>query len=260
MTRMTMSAALAAAIFTAAGAANAFTIDSSTYGVCLSPQTTSCSIGQATLTAKPLDAVFVEQDFEGLKGLGVEDDGIVKSNPDKEIQGQKDEMIVMDFTAFSGGGLILDEIVLGQYYNPDEFRNDPTEIAIIDVTFVNGMGTETLKLTNFGNEADGDGSTAGFTVESNSEARNSINDVVDLIVADIQRISTETGEFVLSNLFGGKRVATLTFSAGNNPTQNDGSDYSVVSVSAIPVPAPFALLLAGLGGLGFLSWRRRAAA
>ena len=81
--------------------------------------------------------------------------------------------------------------------------------------------------------------------------------------------SGQGGAITLSNPFGNQLIDTIKFSAASGLATNscgaygfsactNQSDYNVVNVvTAVPEPQTYALLLAGLGAVGFVAGRRR---
>jgi hypothetical protein len=78
--------------------------------------------------------------------------------------------------------------------------------------------------------------------------------------------SGQGGAISLSNPFGNMAVNSMTFAAsegfnlggcGSSPVCTNQSDYNVVSVTAVPEPQTYALMLAGLGAMAFVARRRR---
>jgi hypothetical protein len=76
------------------------------------------------------------------------------------------------------------------------------------------------------------------------------------------------GDIMVTNPFGNLVVQSIKFEAAEGVSGNlcgangaslctNQSDYSVVSVSAVPEPQTYALLLAGLGAVFFVTRRRR---
>lgn len=228
----------AAAISALPAAVGAATVDSTNWGSC--EGNTSCTVGGISIAASAVGASaapMAEQDFAGLLGLGV---AAPNDNKD-EIEALFSEAIFMDFSSFDGGGIGLHTIQLGHFYNSDDFASDPAETAIIAVKFADDT------LTN----------VTVQTISTNPDSF-TFSDTAGLGL-NVTKESDSQGLYTLSNLFGGKDVATLTFSAAliGDPRAPDNSDYTIASLSTVPLPAAGWMLLAGLGGMAAMKRRRQ---
>jgi hypothetical protein len=71
------------------------------------------------------------------------------------------------------------------------------------------------------------------------------------------------GVWGINNPFGNIRVTSLTFTALSGVCGTTGgacsnqSDYTLISVSAVPEPETYAMMLLGLLGIGFISRRNK---
>lgn len=76
-------------------------------------------------------------------------------------------------------------------------------------------------------------------------------------LGSFSNVSADGGVWSINNAFGNQRVIGLSFDIphGANPQ----SDFTLVSVSAVPEPETYALLLAGLGLIGCVARRRKSA-
>jgi hypothetical protein len=79
--------------------------------------------------------------------------------------------------------------------------------------------------------------------------------------------SGQAGAITLVNPFGSTVVDTITFAAaqgysgglcGTTGVCTNQSDYNVISITPVPEPETYALMLAGLGAIGVIARRRRA--
>lgn len=245
MRGMFLRAAAVAALAASGGAAQAASINPTTYAPCLG--LAACTIGDAMLSVTPGDA-FTEQNFRGLKGLGVDTAGQNDTGANSpEIQGgtvddqgnptSPAEAVTIMFTV----GQFIDELRIGQLYNSESFPtgNDPDEIARIEAMGANG--TAVLEIQSL------DETATGFTANDPS------------LYDSLARTNRNQGLFTLTGLFKDLGPITkLTFSAPSIDNV-DTVDYSIagLTTTAVPLPAPLFLLLGGLGALGYVGRRRR---
>ena len=229
--RTTFSLALAFSFSAFAG--QAATIDTTT---CSPLNVVSCTVGGATVTASgPANSVLRLVDFRGNSAIGV---GRINQDADrrKEIEGGTTEALTVTFDTLS----IIESVTLAAFYNPIEFSNDPQEIALI-TGFFGDNTSKTLSIRNNSN------TPGDFTVNDAS------------LFTAITRLDVGKGLVEVTDLFMGRGVSRLVFTAGDTPKGNDNSDYAVASVIATPVPLPAAgwMLIAGVGALAAAGRRRR---
>lgn len=116
-----------------------------------------------------------------------------------------------------------------------------------------GGGTFTLDSVNFRHQGNGTDNT--FTITDGGDATSSL--------AFGQPDYVKKEDYTVSAASLGAVTSIIFTSVGSGATRFDGINVTITpvaddgDVSAVPVPAAGLLLLSGLGGLGFLSRRRK---
>jgi hypothetical protein len=153
-----------------------------------------------------------------------------------------DETVTMSWV----GGLKITSFSVGVLYNGPEF-NDWAEIA--QVKAWNGatlVGTGLLQVDATGTTSAGFTGTGFGTVSNLSPAT-----------------AAGGGGWKVDNPFGHAQITKLEFTAltsalcADDQKCSNQSDYILSSVTAVPEPGTYAMLLAGLGALGFMAKRRK---
>jgi hypothetical protein len=185
----------------------------------------------------PWDRDTVDLDLksqDGYTGVGVQG----MTNGEIDWRNGASESITLTFTAPTSIG----SFTLGLLFNGPEY-NDVREVAQITIN-----GTEIYSLR----------ARATENVAVWSHDGTSTN--VDCIFGAGTQ-SGQGGAISLSNPFGNMPVSTITFAASRGGCGvgacTNQSDYNVVSVTAVPEPQTYALMLAGLGAMAFVARRRR---
>jgi hypothetical protein len=230
--------ALPAIVLAAAGAAHADVslLDASMYASIVAGGN-NASVGAVTFTsaatpARPAD--FTTKTLYGQSGLGVTGG---RTGDEIDI----DETVTMSWA----GAAAIKSFSVSVLFNGSEY-SDWAEIA--QVTAYNGavlVGTGRLQVDA---TADNLASFSGTGFGS----------VGNLSLAD----STHGGAWLVSNPFGNTAITRLEFTAvtsdlcGYRECSNQ-SDFTLSTVTAVPEPETVALMLAGLGVVGFVARRRR---
>ena len=224
--QLAVAAACVAATFTAQAAD---TIYGASFGSGSSYSTTFLGGVTATFTSTP--GHFQTKAQAGITGVGVSG-GATAGEIDRG------ESITGTFSQ----GVQISGVRLGLLFDGPEY-NDVHEIAQLTAYWKNG-GHTSYTLTATGAH------TAVWT------GFGSVSSV------DSGAISGGTGAWDLVNPFGSQLVSKVSFTAltglpaAGCTVCNNQSDYTLVSITAVPEPETYAMLLAGLGVMGAIARRR----
>jgi hypothetical protein len=226
-------AAIAALV--AAGSANADTslLDSSMYATLSG--TNGGVIGGVTFASAAGNFAIKTKDSVAV-GLGVTGG---RTGDEIDIR----ETVTMTWAT----GLKITSFAVGVLYNGPEF-GDWAETAQVKAWNGNNLLFTGLLQVDATNDTLATFTGTGFgTVENLSPAQQS-----------------KLGAWRVDNPFGNAQVTKLEFTALTSTVCGTGygtctnqSDYALSSVTAVPEPGTYAMLLAGLGALGFMAKRRK---
>ena len=220
--------ALAAALSFAGAAQAGPLLDPSEYAAISG--TNSVTLNGVTFASNPGN--FITKNFNGTSGLGV-------------TGGRTgDEIDIGETVTMTFASQVVSDFSVAFLYNGPEF-GDWREIA--QVTAYNGAAVSGVYTLTVGN----DGAVPGAVWSSTGTVTN-------------LSLPTDAGGGawrVSGNPFGNGAITKLEFTALMSPLCqsecNNQSDYALSSVNAVPEPETYALMLGGLGALGFVARRRK---
>lgn len=181
-------------------------------------------------------------------------------------------------TGAADGGDILDFVPIettlnrtndGLAVDSDNADNNPAELDGIDPEFVQFTFSRRVRLENVVFAQVGNDDTVDFAVgnrdvdviaSSESSLSNPVLPLTDRLAfwSDATFTTNDTG--VIFNGGGTGDAAGREFTFYTNGVDDDFTIFSITVVAAVPIPATLPLMIAALGGFGFVARRRMKAA
>lgn len=175
-------------------------------------------------------STFTNKSQGGYTGAGVAGGGTLEINIGESIKGS------------FASPITISNFTLGLLFDGPEY-GDVNEVAQISATYAdNSVHTFTFTATG-SNTAVWTGSGSFVNLSAATEGAGAV--------------------WSLSDPFGGAAVKSIAFTAlkgacgSAGGACNNQSDYTLISVSAVPEPESYAMMLAGLGLMGFVASRRK---
>lgn len=136
-------------------------------------------------------------------------------------------------------GIFIKSFTLGLLFDGPEYH-DHNEVAQVTATLFGG-GSLTYTFTATGTQSGiWSGNTGSFANLSPA-------------------IDGRGGIWRIDNPFGNVRVSGLSFTSINTEKCINGSDYTLIGISAVPEPETYAMMLVGLAGIGFVARKKKQA-